>query len=674
MGTAIGIDIGGTFTDVVVLGEGAVRLYKFPSVRHDPAQGVLAALRELVNRGEIQPETVDRIAHGSTVATNAVLEGKLARTTLVTTAGFRDVLEIGRQNRLSPYDLFFERPPPIVPRALRFEVPERVAADGRVVRPLERGAVERLLPVLRQAGVQAVAVSFLFSFLRPEHEREAGEVLAQLGVPVTLSSDLLPEFREYERTSTTVLSAALRPLIGGYLSALEAGAARLGLPARWQIMQSSGTIARAETAEREPVRILLSGPAAGVEGARQVGLRSGFPNLITLDMGGTSCDVALVQGGTVTRTVGGTVGGHPVALPTVDVHTIGAGGGSVARLDPGGALRVGPESAGADPGPACYGRGGQEPTVTDAHLVLGHLLADFPLGGLPPLDLDGARRAVGRIADRLRITVEEAALGILEVVDAAMERAIRVISVERGHDPRRFALLGFGGAGPLHAVSLARRLGIPKVLIPPTAGVLSAFGLLLAEVGHETSQGVVRPLRSLPVGQLAALLNRLQEQAKEELVGCGASGETVRFATVAALRYAGQAHELDVAVPEGEVSPAWVAELERAFHEAHGGRYGHAAPEEAIELVALRVRASIPNPGIDLCPRLAVPHGLPARTSVWFSPAKPVPTRVVDRADLGPGARVEGPAILIGSEATALLPPGCAGTVDRHGVLVVEVG
>jgi len=670
----MGVDIGGTFTDIVILGEGGLRLYKFPSTPDDPARGVFAALAELIARGEIRPESVTRIAHGSTVATNAVLEGKLGKTALVTTAGFRDVLEIGRQNRPSLYNLFFERVQPIVPRDLRFEVPERVDAQGNVVRALDRAAVAQLLPELRARGVEAVAVCFLFSFLNLTHEREAGAILAGLGVPLTLSCDLLPEFREYERTSTTVVNAALRPVVGSYLAAVEGGSAGLGLPASWQVMQSSGTIAHAATAQKEPARILLSGPAGGVEGARQIGLRSGFSDLITLDMGGTSCDVALVQGGTVARTVGGAVGGHPVALPMVDIHTIGAGGGSLARLDPGGALAVGPESAGADPGPACYGRGGEEPTVTDAHLVLGHLLPEFPLGGLPALDLDAARTAVRRIADPLGLTVEEAALGILDVADAAMERAIRVISVERGHDPRGFALLAFGGAGPLHAVPLARRLSIPKVLVPPTAGVLSALGLLLAEVGHETSQGIVRPLRSLPVAELAELLARLRERAGEELVGHGGPEEGLRFAAVAALRYAGQAHELDIPVPQGRVGPQWVTELEEVFHKAHEQRYGHAAPGEEIELVAVRVRASVPALPVDIRPSFSSAPELPATGAAWFDRTGPVAARLVHRADLGPGTRITGPAIVLGPDATTLLPPGSEGAVDEHGALIVEVG
>ncbi len=672
--TQIGIDIGGTFTDIVLLDRSGPRLYKFPSTPDDPARGVLQALAHLVAQGAIVPAEVGRIAHGSTVATNALLEGKLGKTALVTTAGFRDVLEIGRQNRPALYDLSFRRPAPLVPRELRLEVPERVDAQGKVVRPLDRNALERLLPMLRAAGVQAVAVCFLFSFLRPAHEREAGEVLGELGIPVTLSSDLLPEFREYERASTTVINAALRPVVGAYLSSLEEGSARLGLPPRWDVMQSSGTIARAGTLEREPVRILLSGPAGGVEGARQIGLRSGFPDLITLDMGGTSCDVALVGGGTVDRTVGGTVGGHPVALPMAEVHTIGAGGGSLARLDRGGALRVGPESAGADPGPACYGRGGREPTVTDAHLVLGHLLPDLPLGGLPPLNVEAAREAIGQIAAPLGLTVEEAALGILKVADAAMERAIRLVSVERGHDPRGFALLAFGGAGPLHAVSLARRLAIPTALIPPTAGVLSALGLLLAEAGYERGQGLVRPLREVPPAELAALLSRLRSEAAEELLAHGVPHGEIRFSSWASLRYLGQAHELDVTLPAGEVGLAWIRELEDRFHRAHLARYGHAAPEEALELVALRVRASSPAPAFDLRPPFAPPPRVPRTTTAWFEGDGPVEARVLHRAGLAPGDKVAGPAIVLGPDATALLPPGSRGTVDDQGVLVVETG
>jgi N-methylhydantoinase A len=671
--TAIGVDIGGTFTDIVVLDEHGPRLFKFPSTPRDPARGVLDALAELIERGEIAPCAIERIAHGSTVATNALLEGKWGKTALVTTRGFRDVLEIGRQNRPALYDLFFERPHPIVPRDLRFEVTERVDSRGNTVRPLVEPEVRRVCAEIRTRDVEAIAVCFLFSFLNPSHERRVGEILAQeLGLPVTLSSDLCPEFREYERASTTVVNAALRPVVGTYLSALEAGAAGLGLPARWHVMQSSGAIAHSGTAQNEPARILLSGPAGGVEGARVLGRQAGFPDLITMDMGGTSCDVALIRDGHAARTTGGAVGGHPVALPMADVHTIGAGGGSIAWLDPGGALRVGPESAGADPGPACYGRGGRDPTVTDAHLVLGRLLPEFPLGGLPNLDPDAARVAIQGIAAPLGLTVEQAALGILEVADAAMERALRVISIERGHDPRGFALLAFGGAGPLHAVALARRLAIPRVLVPPTAGVLSALGLLLAEVGHEVSQGTVRPLRSFSPIELSRLVEALHERAASELAAHGAPGR-LQFAATAALRYQGQSHELDVPLVAG-AGAEWLLSLEAAFHDEHRRRYGHAAPDETIELVALRVRASVPPPPANVRPVFPPPPPLPSSRPAWFSEDGPVAARLAHRTSLRSGARIEGPAVLLGADATALLPPGSAGTVDAQGTLIVETG
>ncbi|MEN6368733.1 MAG: hydantoinase/oxoprolinase family protein, partial [Thermotogota bacterium] len=448
MRTAIGIDIGGTFVDIVVADETGVRFAKAPSTPSAPAEGVLRTLADLISRREIDPTDVARIVHGSTVATNALLEGKTARTALITTRGFRDVLEIGRQNRDSLYDLGFERTPPIVPRDLRFEVSERVDAAGDVLVPLAEDEVAAVAEKLVKEHVEAVAIAFLFSYLRPEHERRVRELLREcLSVPVVLSSDVLPEFREFERTSTTVVTAALRPVVGAYLAALERGAEALGLPRSWQIMQSSGAVMSAGAAQEEPGRLLLSGPAGGVQGARAVGEAVGERNLITLDMGGTSCDVALVSDGGIDWTASGSVASRAVALPMVSVHTIGAGGGSVAWIDAGGALRVGPESMGADPGPACYGRGGTTPTVTDAHLVLGHLASHRAIGGLAALDVESAREAIDRVvAKPLRLSVEGAALGILEVADASMERAIRVVSVERGRDPREYALLAFGGA------------------------------------------------------------------------------------------------------------------------------------------------------------------------------------------------------------------------------------
>jgi N-methylhydantoinase A len=675
MPTAIGIDIGGTFVDIVMADESGARFAKAPSTPAAPAAGVLSILRDLIRRREIEPSKVTRIVHGSTVATNALLEGKTARTGLVTTLGFRDVLEIGRQNRDSLYDLGFVRTAPVVPRDMRFEVSERVDALGNVVVPLSENEVAAVAERLADARVAAVAVVLLFSYLRPEHERQAGRILEQrLGIPVVLSSDVLPEFREFERTSTTVITAALRPVVGAYLEALEQGASELGLPTRWQVMQSSGAIMSAGAAEKEPGRLLLSGPAGGVQGARAVGEVVGERNLITLDMGGTSCDVALVSDGGVDWTASGVVAGHAVVLPMVSVHTIGAGGGSVAWVDAGGALRVGPHSMGAEPGPACYGRGGTSATVTDAHLVLGHLAALRPLGGLATLDVACAREAIERtVARPLRLSVERAALGMLEVADASMERAIRVVSVERGRDPREYALLAFGGAGPLHAVSLARRLAIPRVVIPSTAGVLSAYGLLVAETGHDYSRTLLRPMSGLDLAAVVALVAGLFEEGRRTLRTEGVAGGDIRFAPSADLRYVGQSHEVNVpiAVRAGDLD---VDELCRSFHRAHEERFGHSSPDEPIEWVTLRVRASGPAAKIGATHRSRRGKAEEPAAPAWFDASGPVPTRRLLRDNLAPGETIAGPAVLFGDDSTVVVPPGAKARADERGHLMIEVG
>jgi len=679
----LGIDIGGTFTDIVVSDAGHVRLFKIPSTPQKPAVGVISALSNLIEREVIIPDRVKEIRHGSTVATNALLEGKWARTALVTTHGFRDVLEIGRQDRPKLYDLFFERPAPIVARDQRFEVTERLDYCGKVIKPLVTDDVKRLIPLLREQSVETVAVVFLFSYLDPTHERAVQDVISSaLGVPVTISSDILPEFREFERTSTTVISAALRPVIGSYLTSLETGARKSGLNTRWQIMQSNGAITSADYAQTNPARILLSGPAAGVEGARVIGELTGLPDLITLDMGGTSCDVSLIRDGKLSRTTTGQIGDYPVALPMVDIHTIGAGGGSIAWIDHGGALRVGPRSAGADPGPACYDRGGLEPTVTDAHLVLGHLLPSHPLGGLDRLDLDAARSAVGRVASRLNISVEAAALGILEIADAAMERAIRVISVERGYDPRKFSLLAFGGAGPLHAVSVAKRLGISSVIVPATAGVLSAFGLVVAEIGHDFSQGIVRSLLDCKPEMIAGTLAKLRDRAREDLSAEGVKEGTIRFHVSADLRYLGQAHELNVSLLDTKVAEDWAIDQEfmrsiaSLFHAEHMRRYGHAPDDQPVELVTLRLRAV--GPGLMEVPSVRTAHKSTQGQSAsmvkaWFTVDGPVEARVLRRGDIALSVGITGPAIVFGEDATILLPPGTDARIDEYANMILEI-
>jgi len=670
---AIGIDIGGTFVDIVLSGENGAGLIKLPSTPGAPHRGVLGGLGGLIGSRDLEPESVRTVAHGSTVATNALLEGTWARTALVTTRGFRDVLEIGRQNRSDLYDLAIRREDPIVPRDLRFELEERVDADGRVVVSLDPKHVLHLVPRLRAAGVEAIAVVLLFSYLNPAHEQLVGRILSEsLGLPVTLSSDVLPEFREYERTSTTVICAALRPVIGAYLGNLERGAAAQGLQNRWRIMQSSGAVTDRLQAEAEPVRILLSGPAAGVQGAWAIGALAGEQGLITMDMGGTSCDVALIRDGVFARTTSGSIGGYPVGQQMIDIHTIGAGGGSVAWIDSGGALRVGPRSAGAVPGPACYGRGGTAPTVTDAHAVLGHLVGDRALGGLPCLDVEAAQVAIESMASPLGLSNQAAAEGILEIADAAMERAIRVISIERGHDPRDYALLAFGGAGPLHAVSIAKRLSIPRVLVPATAGVLSALGLLTSEVGYDASQSIVRRFSTIDVKEIRAVLEGLRDRGRRVLAAQGYQDERIEWVATADLRYAGQSHELNVPIEEPE-SAEILGMLACGFHDEHEKRFGHSDPSEEIELVTLRVR-TIGPPTLQGIPRLVGEEGFAEYVGqAWFAGVGEAETRIVSRASFGEGDEIEGPMIVVGSDSTLVVPPNVSGRSDAAGTIILEV-
>ncbi|MBE0634753.1 hydantoinase/oxoprolinase family protein [Candidatus Bipolaricaulota bacterium] len=677
MAKAIGIDIGGTFIDLVVSDESGLRLFKFASTPDAPERGVLEALDTLISQGVFAAAEVSRIAHGSTVATNALLEGAWARTALLTTRGFRDVLEIGRQNRAHLYDLNVDRPDPIVSRDLRFENSERLDSRGQVLRGLDEAELDAVASSLIDANVEAVAVMFLFSYLNPEHERAARDLLeSKLGCPITLSSDVLPEFREYERASTTAVCASLRPVIERYMRNLALKSADMGIAPEWQIMQSNGTVISATQAQNEPVRILLSGPAAGVQGAKTIGQLTGCLNLITMDLGGTSCDVALIQEGEIGQTTTGAVGEHPVAVRMNEIHTIGAGGGSIAWIDEGGALRVGPRSAGAVPGPACYGRGGQLPTVSDAHAVLGHLLPDLPLGGSLSLDIQKAKDAIRSIAEPLGLSLERAALGILNVADAAMERAVRVISVERGYDPRQFSLLAFGGAGPLHAVSIARRLSIPQVIVPAAAGVLSAMGLLTCEVGRDYGRSILRSMSDLSPSSLMDGLRDLEARGLSELNAEGIDETTLRREISGDLRYLGQSHELNVRITPGagfELSAVDIETWVESFHNEHESRFGHASRDEGVELVALRLRITAPpafsQPRVRLEGQLLTHREMP----VWFNGSGPVVSQVIDRRGLESQARIVGPAVLWGIDATLIVPPGVEGMCDDMGTIVLEV-
>jgi N-methylhydantoinase A len=599
----LGVDTGGTFTDFVWLGpNGRYQIHKQLSTPHDPSEAILAGMERM-----LVPETAV-VVHGSTVATNALLERKGARTALITTKGFADLLAIGRQNRPDIYALVPQKPPPLVPTAWRFEVEERVTASGEALRPLNLADLPAIWQQLQAAQIESVAVCLLFSFLQPAHEQQIRDFLqVQPGdLHISLSADILPEYREYERIATTVINAYVAPLMTRYLRRLAAGVQ----PRRLSVMQSNGGIISASTAGAEAARTALSGPAGGVVGARFVAEQAGFPEIITFDMGGTSTDVALCPGRLPT-TANGEIAGLPLRLPIIDIHTVGAGGGSIARVDAGGALQVGPESAGAFPGPACYGRSQEEigdwrlssnlqspisdllATVTDANLVLGRLDAERFLGGTMALDETAANQALQELAKAMRVAdAETAALGVIQVANANMERAIRRISVERGYDPRRFCLMPFGGAGPLHACDLAESLQIPRVLVPPVPGVLSALGMLVAAPTKDYSQTVMRAVASWGDAEEAWLVAQaapLVERAVAEMVAEGYDAAAVTLSYQLDVRYQGQSHELTVPWVVGETA------VSSQFHAAHQQRYGYRLPEgEMLELVTLRVTAVAP--------------------------------------------------------------------------------
>ncbi|MCH8026288.1 MAG: hydantoinase/oxoprolinase family protein [Chloroflexi bacterium] len=671
MASVLGVDVGGTFTDFLLWEDGRLAVYKRPSTPDDPARAVLLGLAEAAEQSDAawRPEEV---VHGSTVATNAVLERKGARTALITTKGFRDVLEIGRQTRPKLYDLEPRRPPPLVPAELRFEADERLDHHGEVLGTLSKREVEALLAKLRAKGVESLAVCFLFSFLNPRHERLVRDAARRHGLACSASVDVLPEHREYERTSTTVLNAYVGPVVERYLSRLDDGLRDRGV-GRLRIMQSNGGSAGATGVLA--VRTVLSGPAGGVAGAFRVARAAGIERIITLDMGGTSTDVCLCDGA-VPFTAESSISGMPLRIPTVDVHTVGAGGGSIARIDAGGALRVGPESAGADPGPACYGNG-EQPTVTDAHLLLGRLRHDRFLGGRISLSVPAARRALRPVVRAFGGDLEQAAASVLRVANVSMERALRMISVERGHDPRRFTLVAFGGAGPLHACELAESLGVPRVLVPPFPGVLSAFGMAASPITTDHVQALLSPVSDSPVftRKLERALRRLEAQARRELKSqLRAAHLQPKMRRSLDLRYAGQSYELTVPIA-ATADGATAARFLPAFHRDHRRRYGHADPGRAVEVVAVRLRAELPGAAIRLPP---LPKGSGdaqaarlERQPVWFD-GKPRATWLYGRNLLRAGDGLRGPAIVLQLDATTVVPPGWRAGVDDVGNLLLE--
>jgi N-methylhydantoinase A/oxoprolinase/acetone carboxylase beta subunit len=681
----VGVDIGGTFTDVVCAGsDGSFRLMKRPTTRGDPAAAVRDAVAAMQRDWGIAPAAVERFVHGSTVATNAVIERKGAKTGIVTTAGFKDVLEIGRQMRHRMYDLVLspETPVFLAPGARRKEVRERIAADGAVVTPLDEDDVRRAAGELAAGGVEAIAIVFLFSFVNPAHERRAREIVAAAhpGIAVSLSCEVDPAFREYERTAVTAFDAYLKPVVAGYVARMGADLAAAGVPAPLQIMQSRGGIAAAATAASRPVRLFLSGPAAGVVGGVAAGVAAGIGDLITVDIGGTSCDIALVSGGEPLVRAEGVIDGYPVRVPMVDVTAIGAGGGSVAVVDAAGALRVGPQSAGSEPGPACYGRGGTQATVTDASLVLGYLDPDYFAGGTLRLDPECAHRAIAdNVARKMGVSVETAALGIHRVVNAQMAEAMRLVSIGRGIDPRGYALLPLGGAGPIHAAALAAELGMRRILVPPHPGVLSASGLLAAPIEHELSAAFSRPLAEAGWPDVAGALAALDQGCARLMRGEGISpaqiAARVQVRHFADVCYIGQGYHLEIPLRANEADgdPEPLAALYRDFLAAHDRVYGYAAeaPARIVNLRAVHRLATAPPAAATFAP---AGSGRPGSTRrVLIDPAIGPETAVVyRRADLAAGQVFPGPAIIEQADATTLVPGGWHGRGAPGGLLLLE--
>ncbi len=662
--THVGVDTGGTFTDFVFEDKNGIRIFKLASTPSDPSLAIVEGLKRVAAETGVSN---CEIVHGTTVGTNALLQRRGAKTALITTAGFKDVLEIGRQARPALYDLNAQRPAPLVPSDLRFEIRERVSAFGEILEKLDERALPALIRKLKKERVESVAICLLFSFIHPDHEKLIAAACAALNIPLSVSHQILPEYREYERTSTVTVNAYLQPLMGRYLKRLQSHAPNL------QVMQSSGGSISATVAGDEPVRTILSGPAGGVVGALRIAELCGVKNIITFDMGGTSTDVALCDQHGMRMTREAIVAGVPVAVPMMDIQTVGAGGGSIARVDPGGSLRVGPESAGADPGPACYGRS-MLPTVTDAHLVLGHFGGAGLLGGEWMLDEERARAAIAKLADEMStvasksIGMREAALGVLRVVSINMERALRSISVERGHDPRDFTLVPFGGAGGLHAVDLARALRIPQVIIPTTPGALSALGALASDVVKDVSRTVMVEAGGKNLALIGRAFAEMEHDAQAVLRREGFGPSEQRHERTLALRYKGQSFELDV---------PWTrqTDIAQTFHRAHHARYGYAQESNVVEIVSARVRSTglVAKPSVKKSYVGRVTVVKPARYAIVYLSEGKSRVAIYERGELRRGAKLETPCIVTEYSGTTLIPRDARAAVDGYGNIKIDL-
>lgn len=675
----LGIDTGGTFTDLCLTDEttGRVEVAKVSSTPDDPAEAVISGIKKLIVEKSLTPDQISFLIHGTTVATNALLEGKGAPTALITTAGFEDVLLIGRQSRPRLYDFWAQRPRPIVPRFRCFGAPERILHTGEVLRPLDQEAITSFVQKIRNQGITSIAVCLIHSYANPVHEQQIKSIIQRVHPEafVTLSSEILPEYREYERTSTICINAYVMPKVNSYVHHLEDMLNELDVASELYIMQSNGGVISAQMARESSARTVLSGPAGGALLGVHLSNALKTPNIITIDMGGTSSDICLIESAQPKLTTEADIEGYPIKLPMIDINTIGAGGGSVAWIDAGGALRVGPQSAGADPGPVCYGRGGDKPTVTDANVILGRINPAYLLGGEMGIHLERAREMLEKkIARPLGMDLMQAAEGIIAVVNANMVRGIRRVSVERGYDPRDFSLVPFGGAGPLHGVALAQALNMTRVLIPAHPGIASAFGMLSADVRHDYVKTLIITSDRVDGNQLNSIYHDLEDQGKTQLAREGFSGDLVILSRLADMRYAGQSYELSLPVPIGKITTAVLNSLFKQFHQAHNQSYGYFREGALIEFVNLRLVAQGKLPGSRLIENWSG-NQKPSRPSgtrtVWFQ-GKGIESPIHERSGLISGQVINGPAIIEQLDSTIVIPPKFQGVVGDMGNLIID--
>jgi N-methylhydantoinase A len=688
MAWRIGIDIGGTFTDVALVEEatGRIAMAKLLTTPQDFGQAVIDGIRQALDTNRIDPSDVSLLSHATTVVTNALLENKGARAGFVATRGMRDLLELRRSSRADLYDLLQDAPAVLVPRRWRFEITERIDAQGNVVTPLAEDELPAIIDAIRAAKLQTVAVSFLFSFLNEAHERRVGELLraALPDVGVYLSSEVLPEIREFERASTTAVCAVVGPVLASYLDRLQTAISQLGLPSL-HVMGSSGGVFDIAEGLRMPAMAVESGPAAGVIAASLAGRQLGRPNLISFDMGGTTAKASVIANGEVSITAEYEVGGsghanrwmhgtgHPIRVPVIDLAEVSAGGGSIAWVDPGGALKVGPQSAGAAPGPAAYGAGGTLPTVTDADVVLGYLDREALLGGDLRIDLAAAERAIDiAVARPLRLTVPEAAARIVEVVNSNMAQALRIVSIERGHDPQEFSLIAFGGAGPVHAAPLAAELQIPEVIVPPVPGAFSALGLVASDLKRDYSRTLYADLGTIDPARVAEVIEGMEQAGHEMLHAARVPPDRQALLRQADVRYRRQAYELTVPIGDGPINAATLDDVAAAFHAKHEQTYGHANRSERVQLVNLRLTALGRLPDLVLAQRAEPASARTRSRDAWFAETGFTVTPVHWRNGLTPGTRIAGPAIIEAMDSTTVVPPGWQARIDDLGYIFLS--